>query len=292
MLDVYFIFFGGVDELFDDEGVVAGAVGEGWALAEFDEAEFGGVDAWGIGGVGDIEADADVRFEAVGGHHGAVAADFFLDGVEADEGEGRFFAGGGDAGQDLCDDVGAEAVVEGAGDEAFVGEFGGAVLIDHGVADAEAHFGDFFGVGGSDIDPEVVDGGCFFAACFVAAEVDGGVADDSGDGAFIAEDVDAAATGGGGIGAADAVDAEEAFVIDVFDDVADFIGVGFEHDGFFGFAGEGGPSGSVGVALDGGGGFFEVVGPDVLAGHFEAGRRGGFEELEEEVFVCFFHGVI
>ena len=138
-----------------------------------------------------------------------------------------------------------------------------------------------------------MDGGCFFGAGFVAAEVDGGVADDTGNDSFVAEDVDAAATGGGGIGATDAVDAEEAFVIDVLDDVADLVGVSFEHDDFLGFSFEGGPGGAVGVALDFGGGAFEVVRPNVLTGHFESGGGRGFEEGEEEVFVGLFHvGVV
>ena len=166
-------------------------------MAKFHEAELRGINAWGVGGVGDIEADADVRLEAEGGHFRAMAADFFLDCVEADEGERRFFAGGGDAFENLSDDVGAEAVVEGAGDEALVGELCGAVLVDHGVADAEAHGGDFLRAGCAKIDPEIVDGWGFFAGGLVATEVDGGVPDDAGDCAFIAEDVDAAAAGGG-----------------------------------------------------------------------------------------------
>ena len=146
VLEIDFVFLRKLDEALDDERVVAGSVGDGWAFSEFHETELCGVDARGVGGVGYIEAKADFRIEAVGGHFRAVAADFLLDGVEANQGDGGLFAGGGDAFHHLGDDVGADAVVQGAGNDAFVGEFGGAVLVDHGVADAESHGGDFFGV--------------------------------------------------------------------------------------------------------------------------------------------------
>ena len=49
--------------------------------------------------------------------------------------------------------------------------------------------------------------------------------------------------------------------------------------------GEGGPGGAVGIAGDFRGVGFDPVRPDALAGHFEAGGAGGFEEVEEEVAV-------
>lgn len=289
MLDIDFVFLGNFDHAFHDEWMIASAMGEGRAVTEFDVAEFRGVDSRGVGGVGDIEANADLGFQAIRRHHRAVAADLFLDGIQTKQGDVGFFIGSGDAFHYLRDDVGAESVIERAGDEAFMCEFGGAVLIDHGVADAESHSCDFFPVGRADIDPEIVDGGCFFCTEFIAAEVDGGVADDSRNDSVIAEDVDAPAATRGSIGTANAIDAEEAFVIDVFDDVADLIRVGFEHDGFRGFAFKSRPSGAVSIALDLGGGFLKIFGPDILTRHFEACWGWSFKEFEEEGLVSFFH---
>ncbi len=283
------MLFGDFRESFDDYWVVGGAVSHGRAAAEGDRAVLGGVKARGIGGVGDIEADADIREDPVGGHHGAVATDFFLDGIEADERVIGFLFLLGDAAHDLGDDVAADAVIEGAGDEAFVGEFGGAIGVDGEVADAQAEFGDFGGGGCADIDPELVNFWGFFIA-EILAEVDGGVADDAEDLAAVAEDAEAAATGGGMVGAADAVEPEEAFVVDVFDHPADFVGVRSEHHAALGFPGEGGPSRAVGVAFDGVGGGFQVFGPDALAGHFAAGWAWGFEQVVEEFAVVLGHG--
>ena len=74
-----------VDEARDDGGVIAGAVGDGRAAAELDLAVLRGVDAGRVGGVGDIEDDADIGPEAVRGHLCAVAADFLLHGIDGDE---------------------------------------------------------------------------------------------------------------------------------------------------------------------------------------------------------------
>lgn len=289
MLDVDFIFIRDFEDTFHDKWMVAGAVGDTWALAEFHEAEFHWINSRGIGGVSDIKAYAQVWLESIGSHHGAVAADFFLNRVKADEGDGRLFAGGGDAFHHLGDDVGAKAVIKSTGNDALVSELGRAVLVDHGVADANAHLCDFLGIRCADIDPEIVDGGSFFAAEFIAAEVDCGVSHNSKNDAFVAKDIDATPSGGGSIGTADAVDTEEAFVIDVLDDVADLVRVSLEHDDFFGLPFESGPSGAVGITLDLGGGVFEIVRPDALARHFETGGGWGFEEVEEKFFVGFFH---
>ena len=198
VLDVDFLFLGDIHEPLDDEGVVGGAVGEGGAAAEGDFANFGVVEAGGIGGVGDIGAEADVRGESVGGHFGSVAADFFLDGVEADDGEVGFGFGLGEFFHGLGDDESADAVIDGAADESVLSDVDGGLGIDGGMSDAEAHFRDVFFAGGTDIDPELVDGRGFFSAGSIA-EVDGGVADDAGDFSFVTEDAEAAATAGGGV---------------------------------------------------------------------------------------------
>jgi hypothetical protein len=90
-----------------------------------------------------------------------VAADFLLHGVEADEGEGGLLFRFRDALHDLGDDVAADAVVERAAGEAFVGELDRAVLIDRRVSDADAERGDLLRVRRADVDPQVVDGGLF-----------------------------------------------------------------------------------------------------------------------------------
>ena len=77
----------------------------------------------------------------------------------------------------------------------------------------------------------------------------------------------------------------------MLDHVADLVGMGFEHDDAFAFSFEGGPGGAVGIALDVIGEFFDVFGPNFLAGHFEAGGAGGVEEGEEEIFFELGHGV-
>ena len=101
----------------------------------------------------------------------------------------------------------------------------------------------------------------------VAAEMDGGIADDATDGAFLAKDVEPAAAGGGDVGAADAINAQEALLGDVLDDEADLIGVGLEHDLARRGVGaiEGGPGAAVGVVLDAMGELAEVGGPFPLA---------------------------
>ena len=111
-----FGFFGCFHQSLDDERVVAGAVGHGRAAAEDGGSMFGLIDAWSIGGVGDVEANGDIWAQAVGDHFGAIAADFLLDGINGvDGGRGAFFLSG-EAGHDLGDDETAEAVVERATD--------------------------------------------------------------------------------------------------------------------------------------------------------------------------------
>lgn len=283
------VFVGGFDEPLDDERVAAGAVGDGGTAAEFDGAVFGFFDAGGVGGVGDVEADGDVWLETVGEHAGAVAADFFLDAIGGDDGAVEFFAVFVETAEGFGDDEAADAVIEGAADEAVGAEVVDAVGVDGWVADAEAEFGDvFFGIC-ADIDVEFVDFGGFFTAGAIA-DVDGGVADDAGDWAEVALEDEFAATGGGVVAAADSVDVEVAFFGDGLDHEADFVGMGFEHDFEGGFAFESGPCAAVSVAGDGVCGGFDPCGPFALAGHFEAGGAWGIEEVEEEGFGGFVHG--
>ena len=280
---------GGVDETLDNEWMVRSAVGNGRTAAEFDAAEFIGIDAWGVRRMSDVEADTEVGFESVSRHHRTVAADFLLHGIEADDGVGGLLFARGEAFHHLSDDVAADAVVEGSADESFVRELHRSVLIDSRMSHAQSECGDFCYVRSSDVHPQVMHGGCFFLPRFVTAEVDGSVADDAGDRPLVAEDGEATAPGGGGIRATDTVDADEAIAINVLDDVADLVGVSLEHDDTFGLAGESCPSGAVGIAVDFRGVGLNPIRPDLLAAHFKAGGAGGFKQMEQELSVFFFH---
>ena len=136
VLDRDVVLFRDLAEALDDEWVVGCAVSDGRAAAEADVTMLGGINAGRISGMGDIEADAGIREDAVGCHHRAVPADFFLDGIEADQRVVWLFLLLGDAAHDLGDDVAADAVIEGAGDDAVLGKLRGAVGIDGEVADA------------------------------------------------------------------------------------------------------------------------------------------------------------
>lgn len=290
VLDTDFLPCGGFEQAFDDEGVAAGSVGDGGTAAEGDGSVAGFFDAGGIGCVGDVEADGDVWFESVGEHAGSVSTDFLLNAVGGDDGGAEFPALFVESADGFCDDEAADAVVEGAADEAVAAEFLGGVGIDGGVTDAESEFGDiFFGVG-SDIDVEFVDFRSFFPAGAVSY-VDGGIADDAGDGAFVALENDAASACGGVVAASDAVDVEESFLGDVLDHEADFVGVGFEHDAVGGLAFEDGPCAAVGVAGNGVGVRLDPCGPFPLSGHFETGGAWGVEEIQQEGLGGFIHGV-
>ena len=74
----------------------------------------------------------------------------------------------------------------------------------------------------------------------------------------------------------------------MFDHVADFVGVGFEHDdGGFGIGAlEGRPSGTVGVIFDFVREGADVVCPFALALNFETGGAGGGEKVDEEGVIC------
>ena len=208
VLEGDFGFFGDGHESFGDFGVVGAAMGEAGAGGEFDFAMFAVVHVGGVSGVGDVENDGDGRHEAMGDHARAVAADFLLDGVDADDSRRGAGFGFGEAGEDLGDDVAADAVVEGAAHETVFAEGFDAIGIDERVADTDPGFFDFGIGGGTDIDPEFVDFGDFFV--FAVANVDGDVPDDATDRAFVTEDIDAAATRGGDIGTSDSIDKKEA----------------------------------------------------------------------------------
>ena len=276
------VFVGGKFDARVDLRVASRAVAEACTFTEFDVAVAAFVEAGGVGGVGDVEADGGIRVDAVGEHLCADAADFFLDGVAEDDVPRGFdfvfleFAGY------FGEDEAAEAVVKGAADEAFAVHEHGAVAIDADVADAEAEFFDFFTGAGSEVDVEFPEFGGF---AVVVADVDGSVAGDADDFAFGSHEADAAATGDGDVAAAEAFDAEVAVIGDVADAEADFIGMGVEEEGFgvFAFGFECGPGVAVGVAFDGIGEFFHLGGPKALGVHFMPGRAGCFEDFREEV---------
>jgi hypothetical protein len=270
--------------------VIARAVGDAGAGAEFDFAVDGVVDAGSVGGMGDVEDDRDIGHEAVSDHFRAVPADFLLHGVHGDDGAaGRVL---GETGEHLSDDETAEAVIEGAADQAIHPKLLDAVAIDGGMADAEPEVFYFFLSAGADIDVEFVDLRDLFIAEVVFAEVDRGITHDAADDALVAEEVQAAAARRGGVAPADPIDAEKTFLGDVLDDEANLVGVGFDHDalGLFGCALERRPGGAVGIVLDAIGEFAGVLCPHALAGHFESCGAGSAQEFEEESFSFGVHG--
>ena len=119
--------------------------------------------------------------------------------------------------------------------------------------------------------------------------MDRGVSNNSGNDSFIPENMHPSASAGRSIGTTHPVDAEEAFVIDVLDDVADLIGVCLQHHHLLGLAFEGRPSGSIGITLHFGGSAFQVFRPDILTGHLKTGGGGSFEKFEEKIFIGLFH---
>jgi len=118
-----------------------------------------------------------------------------------------------------------------------------------------------------------------------------GVPDNAGNCTFFAKNGNSSAASDGGIGATYAVEPEKPLVVDVLDNVADFIGMSRQHDDLISLAGQGGPSGAVSIALDGGGVFLNPIRPDFLAWHFESGRAGSFQQTMEKFLIFFFHGV-
>ena len=153
------------------------------------------------------------------------------------------------------------------------------VRIDRRVADAQAERGDFLGIGGPHIDVQLVNLGRFFIAPAVCAQVDGGVADDAAHGFLVAQDLQAATARSGGVGAANAINAQEALFGDLFDDEADFVGVGFEHDplgsALRGPCFQSGPDGAVSVIFHAVGMGADVSGPFALARKLKSGGAGG-----------------
>lgn len=179
--------------------------------------------------MGNVEADAGGWVNTVRCHLGPEASDLFLNGIEADEGPSRFFLGGGHDLHGLSDDVAAYSVVESSANEEVFTHLHGAIDIDGRVPYAEAKSFHFGRIGCSDIDPEFVGLRGLFIRERVAAKVDGGVANDAGDFAFVTEDTQAAATCSGNVGASDTIEAEEAVFLNMFDDEPNLVGVGLKH---------------------------------------------------------------
>ncbi len=276
-------FFGGGDffEAGDDFGVVAAAVGEGWAFAEFGVAVLALVHGGVIGGVGDIDDEGGVGFEGVGDLAGAKEADFFHDvGNGADFGF-EFFLGLDEEAQGFGHGPGANTVVKSAGDGEVVFEQGEVGINGDGVADLDMDEG-LHAVMHADVDEEFFDLGNF-AFALGLHEVRGDIADDAVDGAFFGVNDDALGFGDGGIHAAETAHVDESFLVDEIDRHGDFIRMAGEHDAWAAAFVEDGDAVTVGVAEGFVGVFFDVVEPDALAAEFVAGRAGGVEQLLQKL---------
>ena len=78
MLELIFLALATCFEAGDDFRVIAAAMGQGRAVANFHVAVLLLVDGGIIGGVGHVDDQRDVRLERVGDLPGAEQADFFL----------------------------------------------------------------------------------------------------------------------------------------------------------------------------------------------------------------------
>ena len=156
---------------------------------EFHEAELCRVDPRGVRRMGDIEAHTHFRLQAVGGHHRAVTADLLLDCVQADQSHRWLLPGSRDAFHHLSDDVSTDPVVQSPRNQSLVGKLRRSVLIDHRMPHTQPHFRDFLCVRGTDIDPEIVNGGSLFAAKRITAEMDRRIPNDAGDDSLVTENV-------------------------------------------------------------------------------------------------------
>ena len=162
-------------------------------------------------------------------------------------------------------------------------------LLLHRVADPQAERGNFLGVRGSDIDPQLVDLRGFLVARAVAAQVDRGVADDPHHRALVPGEDQPPAARRRDIAAADPVDPQEAIRLDRLDHEADLVRVGRQHHGPRGFPLKPRPGRAVGIAGHFGGDRPEIIRPHPLAGHLEAGGAGRLEQGEKEFPVVFRH---
>lgn len=270
---------GEVAEMFDEEGVADhGPVHEFDADAGAEGGDLGvGAAAGVIGGDGGVEGDADVGLDAEGGGGGAAEADFLLGGGDGDDGAG----GGAEFAEGFDHDEDADAVVEAFGGDG-VAAFGEVAVEGDHAADFE---GLADGVGGeAGVDEELFDFGLFFVGFGEEVRRFGGVAEDAGeDIAVLGGDADALGEELAGVEAAEGLNAEEAFVVDVFDDEADFVHVGGDHDAGFAGAGEGGVEVAHGVGFEGGGvEGGEFAADDAADEGFLAGDAAGFAEFFEE----------
>ena len=249
---------------------------------------FGFFNAGGIGGVGDIETNRHIRLEPVGDHTRAITTNFLLDTIGSDDGDGKFGLLFGQLPHDLGDDKTAHAVVDGTATKPAFSEFLESIGIDAGVADAQSQLGDFLVGVRSDIDVQLVHLGGFFAAGPVP-DMNGGVADDPFDGAMGALKNQLPAAGRGIVTASNTVNVDKAFLGDILDHVADFVGMSFQHQFHGGIPFQHRPGAAVGVVLDAVAKGLHVAGPHPLPSDFKAGGAGGAEELIQKRFGRFVH---
>ncbi len=289
MLDGDAVFFGDIEQPPDDNRVVAGAVRHARAAAELDLAVLPLVDSGRVGGVGDVEDDADIRVEPVRRHLRAVSADLFLHRVDGQERGVERLAPLAQVGQHLRENEAADAVIQGAAHEMARAEHLRLVAVNRRVPDAQPERGDALRAGRADIDVKLMHLGRFlFLGVF--AEMDGGVADDAAHRPFFPEDFQPPPARRGGVGAADPVDAQEPLAGDLLDDEPDLVGVRFEHDPLAPrLAGQRGPGGAVGVVLHLVREGADILHPFALPGDFEPGGAGGVEQVDEKGFCALVH---
>ena len=236
-----------------------------------------------VGRVGDIEDKAEIGLQVVGRHRRAMAADFLLHRIQSETGRGGTALGFGESTDHFRNDEPTDAVVEGPTDDTVFAKRHGAIGVDGRMSHADTHFSDFGRARGADVDKELVHLGGLLTVLAIA-DVDRGVANDAEDLALVAEDGEASSARVGPVRSANAVDAEETIVGDVFDDEADLVGMRLDHDSGCVRLGTShrGPGVAVSIALDRVSEFTTTFRPDPLPADFETGRAGGVEEFVEE----------
>src|SRR5436853_775946 len=206
---------GGLDQELEDLRRESGAAADCRAGAERVAADLLLVDAGGVGGVGHIDGDRDVRPHVEGGGAGAEEADLLLHGGDGGKGTAGAFALGA-AAQALEGDVGAEPVVHRAGDEAVADDRHRLGRDHHRVADPDQRLG-LLAVGGADVDVHALQLDDLLALVGLE-QVDRLAAGDAEDGTAFTADLDPLADEDLRIPAADRGKPEEALLIDVGDD--------------------------------------------------------------------------
>ena len=221
-------FFGGLDHVVEDDRVDVRAAADDRAAREAEATELAVIGVGVVGRMADVDGDADVGVDGLGGDLRAAHADFLLRGRDGGHGGGEGLLLG-QAPEGLHADVSAGLVVERAGHADAAAQHLRAVGVHGGVADPH----DRQGVGPvvhADIDPHVMTLRDALAV-LGREQVHGTLAGDAEHRTLAGQDVQAAAGGDDLVVAAEELEVQVALVVDVGDDESDLVDVAGEHQG-------------------------------------------------------------